>query len=63
MNQKKPKQSNLTHNQQQEHTTNFSLPCPQPDKFWKSIYQRNRFYLLEHFEDDLHFLSIYNSSR
>ena len=30
MNQKQPKRSNLTHNQQQGFTTNFSLPSPQP---------------------------------
>ena len=52
MNQNEWKQSNATHNQQQWFSTNFSLPCPQPGKFWQSLYWRKRLYLLGHFEDE-----------
>ena len=52
MNQNERKQSNATHNQQQWFSTNFSLPCPQPGKFWQSLYWRKRLYLLGHFEDE-----------
>ena len=37
MNQKEPKQSNATHNQQQQFLTNFSLPCPQSGRFSNSF--------------------------
>ena len=63
MNQNEQKQSNTTHNQQQRLRTNFSLPCPQQDRFWQSFYQRKRLYLLEHFKDEFHFLVFYKSSR
>ena len=40
-------------------TTSISLPCPQLGRFWQSLYQRKRLYLLGHFEDEFHFLIIY----
>ena len=43
--------------------SNFSLPYPQSGRFWQSLYQQKRLYLLGHFKDEFHFLSIYKSSR
>ena len=53
MNQKEPKRSNVTHNQQQRLTTNFPLPCSQPV----------RLYLFGYFEDEFNSFGIYKSSR
>ena len=63
MNQNKPKQSNATHNLQQRFAINFSLPYPELGKFWQYLHLLGSYYLLRHFEEELHFLSIYKSSR
>ena len=36
----------------------FFLPCPRWGRFWQSFYWRKN-----HFEDELHFLSTYNSAK
>ena len=61
MNQNEEKRRNATHNKQQRFTTSFSLPCPQRGRFWQPLYYRKRLYLLGHFKDEFHFLSIYMS--
>ena len=40
----------------------FPKPCPQPDRCWQASYRQKRLYLLGHFENGFHFLSIKKGS-